>query len=393
MKSKDVFRLALCNVGRGRGKTVLCALSICVGIFCVCTMAGLGNSASDAIVTEIDNTGLSGIALFGKKDESFSLSQLKILAGVEGIDAVMPLTIKTGSVKLRTTTTGSAILGIDDSLGKIFHLELLWGRLPSRAEVASEAKVAVIDQEWAKEIYNRENVVGKPLWITIGGVTEQFSIIGIIRSQKTGIEGLVGSSLPVFTYVPYTAIEQMTGKSTLNKLVISCSDSASEEKMAVTAANLLSRLNEGIDVSYENLSGYVDTFKQITHTVSIFVSAVAAISILVGGIGVMNSMVAAAERRTEEIGIYLALGANRGDILRCFLWEAVFICMIGGIVGCTLSWLSFTVAAKLTGLPIHPSFMLLLYGLLVAGGCGVLFGILPAIRASRLNPIDAIRHE
>jgi len=393
MKSRDVFRLAFCNVGRGRGKTILCALSICVGIFCVCTMAGLGASASDAIVTEIDNTGLSGIALYGKKDESFSLSQLKVLSDVDGIEAVMPLSILTGTVRLRTTTTGSAILGINESLGKIFHLELLWGRLPSRAEVSSEAKVAVIDQDWAKKIYNRENVVGKPLWITIDGVTEEFSIIGIIRSQKTGIEGLVGSSLPIFTYVPYTAVQQMTGKTDLNKLVISCSDSGSTDKMAVAAASILSRLNEGIEVSYENLSGYVDTFKQITHTVSIFVSAVAAISILVGGIGVMNSMVSAAERRTEEIGIYLALGASRGDILRCFLWESVFICLIGGITGCGLSWLGFFVAERLTGLPIHPSATLLLYGLLVAGGCGVLFGILPAVRAARLNPIEAIRHE
>ena len=174
MKSMDVFRLALSNVGRGRGKTVLCALSICVGIFCVCTMAGLGDSASNAIVTEIDNTGLSGIALFGKKDESFSLAQLKTLADLNGIDAVMPLTICTGSVKLRTTTSGAAILGIDESLGKIFHLDLLCGRLPNRAEVASGSKIAVIDNELANEIYNRENIVGKPLWITINGVTEQF---------------------------------------------------------------------------------------------------------------------------------------------------------------------------------------------------------------------------
>ena len=220
-----------------------------------------------------------------------------------------------------------------------------------------------------------------------------FSIVGVIRSQKTGIEGLVGASLPVFAYVPYTAIQQITGDGNLSKLVISCSGSANEYKMADTAAKLLSRMNGGIEISYENLSGYVDTFKQITHTVSIFVSAVAAISILVGGIGVMNSMVAAAEHRTEEIGIYLALGASRGDILRCFLWESVFICMIGGIVGCGLSWVCFFIAAKLTGLPINPSLKLLMYGLLVSGGCGVFFGILPAIRASRLNPIEAIRHE
>ena len=396
MRKLDIWILAAQNVRASGIKSFLCALAVCVAICSACLIGGLGQAAEQAITSEIDKAGLGGIALYSsEKDYFFETQQASaVKSSSASIKAAMPLAVQYGSIGMRnrSETAASGIIGANEDLPDVFNLELLYGRMLQANDVSNSSNVIVIEKTVAQKLYQRDNIIGKKLLVSIGSSSDYFEVVGVIEPQTEGLGYLTGGKIPNIAYVPYTSLDLLVGEKTTDMLAISCFADVSLDESAGEAARYLALSEPGIGFEYENLNGYTNTFKQIVKIITIFIAAVASIGVVVGGLGVMNSMVSSVEQRTREIGIYMALGATSGNILRCFLYESVIVCLLGGLAGGIISMGVFAIIHALLPELIHP-IQGVAISIIGAVACGVLFGILPAYKACRLNPIDAIRFD
>lgn len=391
MRFLDLLRLALRNCLRNGVKALLCAGAVCIGICSVCTVRGVGTATEGLISGELEQLGIGGMVLFSAEGPALDEEAVAAVASVEGVQAAMPLLCENGSAQLGSIRTDAAVCGVDEVLSRVFSLDVLHGRLPSRGEVAAAARVAVLDEQTALMVYKRENIVGKTVRLTVKDSTEAFTVIGVIRSQKQGLEALVGN-LPCIVYVPNTALRELCGADGVRVLAVSAHADADRAQVARAAQR---RLRQALHTEYacEQLDQYTDSFQRVTGAVSALISGVAAISILVGGLGVMNSMVAVVDERVGEIGVWMALGARRRSIAGCYLLEALLICLAGGLTGVAASCAVLKAVQAATGLTMELRPAELLLGVAGAALCGMLFGLIPALRAARMDPIDAIRSE
>lgn len=387
----DQIRLARNNVVRAGMRTTLCVLAICIGIASVSTITSMGTTAGDAIQNELNNIGVRGVAVYTKTGEALSEEALQVMAQTKEISAYMPLILTSGTVRLRDQASAAGILGIDHRLDQVFQLTVLHGALPTRGQVAAGERIAVIDEELAQKAYKRTNVVGKDLWISVNGVSEKLEVCAVIRSQSAGISALLGGNVPHILYIPYTALNALSADLKIDKAILI----PENIDPTVLSEELIGRLEHisSTDYRYENLDHYLASFSSITNILTVLVGGVAVISVIVGGLGVMNTMMASIDARTREIGIYRALGAKRRDIIRIFLIESVFLCLIGGILGVLLNWSIFIGISALLDIHIKLQTGGVLLSIAMASLCGVCFGWLPAIRAANLDPIQAIRSE
>ena len=376
---------------RGGIKSKLSVLAISVGIFSVCLISALGDTAAYEINERVAETGLGGITVYpgssGKKliDEQI----MDDLSGIPGLKALTPFIYKTGKAECCGLSKSTAFIGVNEKIFDIFNMNLLYGKGFSETQIASCEKVAVVDDEFAMETYKRENIVGKRVTFVISGQSQEFTVIGVIRSQKQGLENMMQVSFPNVVYIPYTSLNEITGDSKADKIAISCFSPESEDLVANKVVKMLKQINQ-ISYKYENINGYINDFKETVSLVKIFIKAVAAISLGVGGIGIMNSMLYTVDTRKRDIGIYMALGEGRKSILARFLAEATIVCLIGGVLGIVMTVAMLSGINTFIELSLKLSWGTMAIAVTSSALCGVIFGLLPAERASRLDPIDII---
>ncbi len=390
MQVLDLFLLAWRNVHRAGIRTRLCVLAICIGITSVTTVLGVGGTAEQRVTQELERIGISGLAFYTKSGNAFPEDAIQVIAQSDGVTAVMPMSMSSGTISLRTLRSTAGILGVNEHLDQVFQLEVLHGKLPTMQQIRGQARVVVIEDTLAEKVYQRTNIVGKRIYVSAGGVYEKLEICGVIRSQSESFASLIGTELPYLIYLPYTTLQTMTTAATTDKMIVSVD--REQPDIEQTVLENLNRLSQE-EYLCENLDQYVDSFTTITSIVSLLISGIAAISVIVGGIGVMNSMVSAVDARTREIGIYRALGAKKQDIIGTYLFEAILLCLSGSIYGILLNVAIFLILGRFLGIVMGFSLNHAGISLGAAIICGILFGLLPAIRAARLDPIQAIRTE
>ena len=384
LKHNDLWQLSLRSITRSGAHTILCVLAICIGITSVTLILGIGDAASNAVRQEVDQIGIQGAALYHKKGLALPDEVIEVVAKADGIRGVIPFSITTGSIQLRNLRTNAAIIGIEQPVDDLLNLNVLYGSLPTIQQLHSGEKIAVIDADFARKAYKRENVIGKMLRIYVNGTSEELEICGVIQSQSEGIS-MFGLQMPHLIYMSNKVLQAIAPDVKTSNLLMD----GEEGKLTETSEQVLEQIRKlfGDVYKLENISHYMDSFFASATTGTRMIGGVAAISIIVGGIGVMNAMISSVERRTREIGIYRALGANKRMIIALYLWEAILLCVIGGVCGLVISF------AGLQLLHITPRLRTAAFSILIAVGCGILFGILPAMKAMRMDPIQAIRSE
>jgi macrolide transport system ATP-binding/permease protein len=304
-------------------------------------------------------------------------------------DSVTPQVTSNATVLFRNTSSNASITGVGEQYFQVNGRTFSSGVPFSAVSVSQRAQEAVIDQNAADAVFvNGEDPIGQVILLDKVPVR----VIGVV-ANVTGF-GPGGNSANV--YVPYTtAMDRILGQNYLSSVAVRVSDSADMDQAEAQITALLTRLHGGkTDFFLQNTATIRETIESTAQTLTLLISTIAVISLVVGGIGVMNIMLVSVSERTKEIGIRMAVGARRGDILRQFLIEAVLVCFVGGALGVALSFgLGAALTSVMTQAKVTYSAETIILAFVSSSLIGVIFGFMPARSAARLDPVEALARE
>lgn len=397
----ECFKAAAGSIMSNRLRSFLTMLGIIIGIASVIAIVSIGEGGRKFIMGQFEKIGINIIEVgMGDTDVSsrdyFTLKDIgNIKNALPEVKAVSTMVNKSGKIKNGNVSRTAYIAGVTEDYSLIFSTEMIYGRFINSSDVLAGKNVIVIDSTTADKLFGYNDCIG--MSVKIGGKLTGTSaiVVGVMRSSSDLIAGFAGDSMPSFVYVPVTFLKKIFPDDfTIGQLEIGLSDRMNGDITAERIIKILERFHHNSD-KYKalNLMRELDKVNSILNKFTLIISAIAAISLIVGGIGIMNIMLVSVSERTREIGIRKALGASRTNILAQFLTEAVIISMIGGFIGLVAGYTGGYAVGRLLGLSpqIPPWIVLLVVGL--TSMVGIFFGMYPASKASRLNPIEALRHE
>lgn len=398
----EYIKIALMNIRSNKGRSFLTMLGIIIGISSVIMIISIGNGVKGGINSELNAIVGGQIYVYsdGQNDEGISVEFTD-----EDIDALQTKVANVKAVTPRWTLSGTAtgrkgIYTASMSLGMpgleyVSSDPIIAGRYFNENDYYSANKVCVVTEASARAMFGTTNVVGMTFDFTMYGSTQEFTIIGI-RKDNASVLVTVAGTETVSIEAPLSAIRE-AGFEIVNDALLIISDGA--ENASQVAADSVKLMENRHDVrgknviKVENFNDYMSQMNDILSYVTIFVVFVAAISLLVGGIGVMNIMLVSVTERTREIGIRKSLGARTGSILLQFLSESAIITLLGGIIGIVIGVLGATGVCMLIGFTARISVGTVIGASLFSSAVGIFFGIYPARKAAKLSPIEALRHE
>lgn len=399
----EYIKIALMNIRSNKGRSFLTMLGIIIGISSVIMIISIGNGVKGGINSELNAIagGQIYIYSYGDNDEAIQVEFTDedidaILEKVPHVKAVTPQWGFSGNaIGRKGSFQANATFGMP---GMEFSNSdpLIKGRYFNENDYYSANKVCIITESSAKTLFGTTNVIGMSFDYNMYGSTQEFTIIGIRQDNASMLSGLMMSDI-VTMEAPLSVVSSSYGfYVTMNDLLI-ISDGA---EYATQVAQDVVRLMENRHnvrgknaIQVQNFNDYMSQMDQILSYITIFVVFVAAISLLVGGIGVMNIMLVSVTERTREIGIRKALGARTGSILLQFLSESAIITLLGGIIGIILGVTGAYGVCSLIGFTAKVSAGTVLGASLFSSAVGIFFGIYPARKAAKLSPIEALRHE
>jgi len=391
MKTADIFRMAFDNAVRGKLRSILTLCAVSIGVAAVLIVVSSGWTARVLIGDRLDAIGLSGISVSLRRSAedsgiNMTLEDAAMVVAQTATSSAMPVTIDYSSYRFKNWQGNVMIYGIDEQMDNALNIKLLYGSLPTKRDIAYGNYVAVIDDKFAEQVYKRKNVVGKKIDLFLGSGYYSFEIAGVISSQSFGIEQLLGETIPVFVYVPISVVQSISGDLSIDNIIAGDAEDAEGE----SATALLNEKYGGNYFKYDNLNSFRVRIDETLELAAVFLGVIAAVSILVAGLGIMNTMLSVAMERKREVGIYMAIGASKRDIMLIFLTESYLLSACGGAAGILLSLLLSLLAKEIIGYQLTISLNLIIACQLAAIACGIIFGSVPSVKASSLNPIEAI---
>ena len=399
----DILRTAIYSLGANRLRAALALLGIVLGVCSVIVLMAIGRGSTDRITELI--TGLGTNLLFVSSTgsgEPLTLDDAMALSDplfTPSIGSVAPSINTFGSFVAGNQNTNAAVNGVTPEFLEARNLEIGSGTFVSAPYIDSRAEVVVLGSQLSEDLFGNQDPTGG--YVRLNG--RRFRVVGVLAAQGGGGFGsLDGQAFIPVTTAYYRLSDQRTPSGAIEVTQISASaksveviDQAIDEIEGVL--RLSHRITEADDFLIINQQEILDTFEETNQTMVIFLGAVAGISLLVGGIGIMNIMLVSVTERTREIGVRQAMGAKRRDIMAQFVTEAVFLTFGGGLMGVAVGLgLAFVIDDReLIGTvwSTRVTNEIPVLALIVSVAIGLFFGIYPAVRAARLNPIDALRHE
>jgi putative ABC transport system permease protein len=395
--------LAVRAIRRNLMRAFLTILGIVIGVSAVVSMVTLGNGATRAVSDQISSLGSNLVMVnpgqrLGPGRETAGAPKFKVADAtaietqVGGLKGVAP-TVSTSVTAVHMANNWStSITGTTAPYFSISNWKLAGGRVFNEAEERAGKAVCVIGDTVRRELYGHQNPVGGELRI------KQFAceVIGLLQAKGQGAMGMDQDNTVV---MPLRTVQRrLTGNQDVGTLLVSLKDGASREKVKNEIEGLMRerrKIAENEDDNFNVLDTrqIAETLSGTTRVMTMLLGAVAAVSLLVGGIGIMNIMLVSVTERTREIGIRLAIGALEREVLLQFLVEAVVLSAFGGFVGIVLATLATVGLARIIQVPylFNPQINILAF--LFSAAIGVIFGFFPARRAAQLDPIEALRHE
>ena len=402
MRFINVIKVALCALRRSAMRSILTALGIIIGVAAVIAMVSIGNGAKSQVEASIASLGQNIISVYpgsattggmhGGWGSASSLTvdeALTIRREISGIVAVSPEMRDRQQVLANGLNWNSSVNGEDVTYLDIRLWTIAEGEMFTEGDVNSAAKVCVIGQTVVAKLFPDGDPVGRSLRIR----NLPFKIVGVLKAKGFNY---FGSDQDDVVIIPYTShLKRIARRPNLNSIIIQAESPDQMTRIQQDVTDFLQQRRNGRDPDFtvRNQQELAEAATATTKTMTVLLGAIAGVSLIVGGIGIMNIMLVSVTERTREIGIRLAVGAHGRDVLTQFLVEAIILSVMGGTLGILLGVGSSQLISRLNGWPVLVSTSAIVGAVAFSAAIGVFFGFYPARKAAQLDPIEALRYE
>ncbi len=410
MKIQDTLEETFLSLSSNKARTGLTILGIVIGISSVIVMVSVGQGATASIQTSIESTGSNllmitpgatktvgySVRSAGGTAQTLTLNDASSIASqVSSVQYMTPEVSGREQVVYKGNNTNTSIMGTSDTYPEVRNLSIDQGVFITQQDIDSISKVAVLGPTAVTDLFGTDTVASDAIGQTIKIDKLQFTVVGVTKAK--GGSGFQNQDDRI--YVPYTVSQRyFTGNKYLSEIDLQIGSSS---LMTVAQNDVTSLLlaNHNIsdstlaDFTVQNQADILSSISSVSQTLTILLGAIAGISLLVGGIGIMNMMLTTVTERTREIGLRKAIGAKAKDITLQFLTEAVVLTFSGGIIGVFLGWIISWGIKYFNLYQTEVSLLSIILAVAVSASIGIIFGYYPAKRAAKLNPIEALRYE
>lgn len=416
MNITESLKIAVKCIKANWMRSVLTMLGIIIGITSVIMIVGAGTGVRDYIIGLIEDMGSNAVlvsvdATQATDNDYITLDDVdNIKTKVSGVERCSPMLMGFGNATIDATATEATVMmvGVNSDVQFAMTNTCEYGRFFTDEEYAANAPIAVMGLESAKTAFGYEDATGQSITVSSSGKSMKIKVCGVanIDAMVNSLGGgtSIGSMFQtnsdkpmIALFMPCTTLTQITGASAnLSNVFVIAEDGKDYDTVGNATVNYLKAVHGNYSngmYTAQNMATYIEIVDIIMKVLTIFIAGVGAISLIVGGIGVMNIMLVSVTERTREIGIRKSLGAKTRVITMQFLTESVILCLIGGFIGVVLGIAGAFAACSIIDITPKISIWLILLALLFSSGVGLFFGIYPAKKAAQLSPIDALRSE
>ena len=381
---RKIMKLSLKSILNNKMRSFLTMLGIIIGVMAVVILVSITQGAATGITDSISDMGSQLItATISDSEVSVSADEIESLEAYPSIDSAAPVISSSETVKKNSNSGSYSIVGITPEYFSVRDIDIQRGRKIVESDIEWNTNICVIGTDVATDLFGTWDAVNGT--IIIGDSI--YKVVGVLEEQGSSLAGSDDSKI----FIPYSTAERVTGQSGVSSVYIKAAgENSVNAAINSTEAFLLQATRDEDSYTVNNQSEVLDTMGDVTNTMTLLLAGIAAISLLVGGIGIMNIMLVSVTERTREIGIRKAVGAKRRHIMFQFLCEACILSALGGVIGLLLSFCAIECYSFATATAAGINWMV---GFAAIGFClviGVVFGSYPAAKASRLQPIEAL---
>ncbi len=382
------IKMALKNIRSNKVRAILTMLGIIIGVSSVIVLVSIGEGSSKSVAANINSLGTNLITVsISNTDTPYTLDDVNKISKLNNIKHVSPVLTGRATLKNGETTSQTSLTGTTSDYESVRNVSVQSGRFISAVDMDFRQKVAVLGSDTAATLFAGKSPVNQT--VLVNG--ESYKIVGVLNSKG----GSMGQNQDDSIIIPFSTAQRLLKTTHIQQLYAQATSEGAVTPAMSSINRLLFQTFNGDSDSFSvfNQQDVVDTMSSVSKTMTMMLGGIASISLLVGGIGIMNIMFVSVTERTKEIGIRKAIGAKGKDILSQFLIEAIVLSAMGGILGVGIGMAATKIYTMATGSMAAYSLPVILSAFLFSVAVGVVFGVFPANKASRLHPIQALRFE
>lgn len=397
MSILENIKMALSSLFAHKMRSILTMLGIIIGVGSVIAVVAIGQGGEAMLKSQIVGSDNTLELYYMPSDEEleadpnalfmdpFTQKDITAIESIPDVENVVATSLEYANVRFREEAVESSITGINQAYLDVNGLKVERGRNLLSSDFLAGSRTAIVSATFQDELFDGEDPLGEVIYIR----SQPVEIVGVLE-EATGIFSLGVNEI----YLPWNTWRTVFASNEISQVILQTENAEDLYDVGKEAADMLNRMHNK-EEAYQvvNMEEIAEGIGQITRIMTIIIGSVAGVSLLVGGIGVMNIMLVSVTERTREIGIRMSLGATRGQILFQFLVESVTLTLIGGTIGILLGGGTAALVSYFAGWPSLISWPVIFGGLLFSMVIGIVFGILPANKASRLDPIESLRYE